>query len=252
MAAMYSFSYSDGYFYCVSTSLGFFFFIIQVDICAWLSLRNLRLPGPPPSLPGFDLTFSSSPDFIFQGVELLDHGPGPFGEQDAEARIFPSTLVSSLCGPAWKSSASIIRTCFAGVHGCGRYLKREFLSDFLYIQVHAFVKASGLSLRAAGLQGEVRSRPTSYTSMVLTQGGPGFLSKSTWRGGPVCQDSLTFGSAPGGMMARFESYCGLWRFVIWPGICFVCMLSLLQQLFPPFQIATVGRALWVRRLPMFP
>ena len=72
----------------------------KVDVCTWLSLRDQRLPGPQPSLPGFDLTFSSSPDFVFQGVELLDHGPGPFGEQGAEARISPSTLVSSLCRPA--------------------------------------------------------------------------------------------------------------------------------------------------------
>ena len=100
MYSMYSFSYSDVYFYRVSTSLGFFFFIIQVDVCTWLSLRDQRLPGPQPSLPGFDLIFSSSPDFVFQGVELLDHGPGPFGEQDTEAWISPSTLVSSLCRPA--------------------------------------------------------------------------------------------------------------------------------------------------------
>ena len=77
--------------------LGFFSFINQVDVGAGLYLIY--------TCPGWRMTFlflailvnlASFPYFFIQGVERVDHGPGPLGTQISQTRILTSALVPGL------------------------------------------------------------------------------------------------------------------------------------------------------------
>ena len=69
-------------------------------------------------------------EFIFQGVEPVDHGPGSSWKQGAEAGVWSPVLVSCLQGTPCTSFGSLLRTCLAGVCGGGRYRQRKLLQLF--------------------------------------------------------------------------------------------------------------------------
>ena len=80
------------------------------------------------SLPcNFEWCFSFNFDFFFQGVEPVDHGPGPYRQQGPETRVCSQVLVPSLLWDSWKPSCPNIRTRVIGMCGSWRYLKSPSL-----------------------------------------------------------------------------------------------------------------------------